>query len=265
MIPSFLLFLLPTKVVRFVLPNSRWNIQPGASIGFSWVKVKYLSMKAGSRIGHLNFIECDRVVLKDHAVIHSTNIIRGPFSIWMGHKAQIGNRNVVSRPPRGVSWGRSSLGIGVNSKITAGHKVDCTRSVKIGANSIIAGLASQLWTHGYIHDSAGGRFRVDGAIDIGKNVYIGSACVINAGVYMVDNVIVGSHSCISKDLVKPGLYVSSPIRYINHNLEEVMTRLSSVHGFDLCESVYVKNTNYSTIENQRISQNNGELEQDDKF
>jgi acetyltransferase-like isoleucine patch superfamily enzyme len=249
MIYSLLLCILPTKVARLLLPVGRWRIQYGASVGFSWVNVKYLTLRAGSRIGNFNYIHCEKISLKNNAHIYNMNIARGPFSIFMDNKAQIGNRNVFSRPPRGVSWGRSVLRIGNNSKITVGHKIDCTRSVKIGVNSIVAGLGSQLWTHGYVHEPSGTRFRVDGPINIGDNVYIGSACVINAGAYVGNCVTVGSHCCISKSLLSPGLYVSSPIRHVDWNIEHMMTTLRPVKDSSLSERVYVKNPNVFEYKN----------------
>ena len=239
---SLLLFLLPTKYARLVLPRSSYKIEKGANVGFSWLAVRQLAMRAGSRIGHLNYIKCDRVALRGGALIQNMNLIRGPFSVFMDHRGQIGNRNVITRAPSGVTWGRSQLRIGFNSKITAGHKVDCCRSIKIGGNSIVAGLASQLWTHGYVHEPSGERFRIDGSITIGNNVYISSACVINAGIVIGDNITVGTHSCVSKNLMSSGLYVNSPLRYIDRTPEQLIATLVPVDDDSLCERVYKKNS-----------------------
>lgn len=240
-ISSLLFFLLPTKIVRLFLPRSNYKIENGASVGFSWIHVRHLSMRTGSRIGHFNYINCERVALKSGALFQNMNYIRGPFSILMQGRAQIGNRNTITRAPRGVSWGASMLSVGFNSKVTAGHKLDCCRPIKIGSNSIVAGCASQLWTHGYVHESVGsGRFRVDGAITIGNNVYIGSACVINAGITIGNAVTVGSNCCVSKKLEAPGLYVSSPMRYIDRGPNEILEALLPVEDAALCERVYVK-------------------------
>lgn len=246
-ISSLLLLLLPTKYARLILLRSRYKIEKGACVGFSWVNVRQLSMRSGSRIGHLNFIHCERIAMKSGALIQSMNLIRGPFSVLMESSAQIGKRNVITRAPKGVTWAGSRLHVGFNSKFTAGHKLDCCRSIKIGNNSILAGCGSQLWTHGYVHESLGsGRFRVDGAIVIGNNVYIGSACVINAGITIGNAVTVGSHCCVSKNLVAPGLYVNSPMRYIDRSPDQILEALLPVVDASLCERVYVKNTNTLT-------------------
>lgn len=235
-----LIFLLPLRVVLIIFPTLRLRIQPETRIGFSWINVSRLVMESGSRIGNFNFIQCNRLYLKSQSSIHSGNIIRGPFSVLLNLKSQIGNRNIISRSPRGSSWGVSLLKVGRNSKITAAHKIDCTKSVFIGDNSIVAGLSSQLWTHGYFHESDGGRFRVDGKIVIGNNVYVGSASIINAGVSIASNITIGSHSSVSKNLLVAGLYVSSPLRFINRSKQDLMDKLSPVDGFNLCERVYIR-------------------------
>lgn len=242
-ISSLLLFILPTKFARLILSRFRYKIEKGARVGFSWISVRSLYMRGGSRIGHFNFINCERVFLNAGALIQHMNFIRGPFSVLMEQKAQIGNRNVIARAPKGVTWGGSRLHIGFNSKITAGHKLDCCRPIKIGSNSILAGCGSQLWTHGYAHESEGsGRFRIDGPIAIGNNVYIGSACVINAGIVIGSALTVGSHCCVSKNLESPGLYVNGPMRYIDRSPELILEALLPVVDDSLCERVYVKNS-----------------------
>jgi acetyltransferase-like isoleucine patch superfamily enzyme len=118
--------------------------------------------------------------------------------------------------------------------------IDCTRSVTIGDFSTVAGLASQLWTHGYHHFPQGeSRFRVDGPIKIGHNVYLGSACMIGAGVRIADRIVVGGHSSVFKNLEQPGMYVSHPLRYVETNIGQVLERLEPV-SYSCCEKVYVK-------------------------
>ena len=231
-------FLLPTKIAR-KLSRSSDRISNTASVGFSWVNIGSLSMQEGSRIGHCNIILCDALKMDKKAAIGFMNIIVGPLSLYIKKLGQIGNRNVVSRAGKEVSWGESVLTIGINSKVTAEHKLDLCRSIKLGDNSVIAGLRSQLWTHGYVHLSTGARYRVDGSIDIGSNVYIGSSCIINGGVSISDNIAVGSGACVSKNLSLSGMYVSHQLRHIERNNDVVSDGLTRVEG-NLCEHVYVK-------------------------
>jgi acetyltransferase-like isoleucine patch superfamily enzyme len=204
-------------------------IKPGVKIGFSLVLVDHLYLEALSNIGHLNLIRCRRVVLGKTARIGNMNLVRGPFSVWIGEGSKLGNRNQVTRAPHPVSYGPALLKFGKVSGITAQHSVDCTCSVILGDYTTIAGQGSQFWTHGYYHCAEGvDRFRVDGKIRLGNNVYIGSASVITAGVEIANHVIVGSHSSISKSLSRSGMYVSQPLRYIELDLEKTIEQLEPV-------------------------------------
>jgi acetyltransferase-like isoleucine patch superfamily enzyme len=135
------------------------------------------------------------------------------------------------------------LKLGKYSKITSEHVVDCTRSITIGDYSIVAGCRSQFWTHGYLHAPEGlGRFRIDGAIHIGNNVYIGSACVFNAGVRVSDAITVGAASCVARSLDRPGLYVSQPLRYVELDYEQAASRNPEVQVEGLLERVVNKSS-----------------------
>lgn len=221
------------------------RIHPSARVGFSWVYASTLRLGANARIGHFNSIRVRRLITGASSAIGTLNWISGQFSIVLHELAEIGARNVITRAGVAREIGSASLRLGRCSKITAGHKLDILRAISFGEHSILAGLGSQLWTHGYVHESAGKRFRVDGAIAIGNNVYIGSACIFNPGVRIVDDVAVGSHCCISKDLLKPGLYVNQPLRYIERTSGENKKGLAPVEIEGLTEPVYMKKQSYS--------------------
>jgi acetyltransferase-like isoleucine patch superfamily enzyme len=105
----------------------------------------------------------------------------------------------------------------------------------------MAGISSQVWTHGYNHAPEGpARFRIDGSVNVGSNVYIGSSCVINAGVKINDSITVGSHACVSKSLQDPGLYVSQPLRLVKYDYQQAKNRYPSVKANRLVEYVVVK-------------------------
>jgi len=165
----------------------------------------------------------------------------GPIYILLDNSAAIGNMNTIKRANHPISWRKSILKIGCGSKITSKHTIDCTRSIYMGENSILAGQNSQLWTHGYIHNSIGkDRFRIDGSIKIGNNVYIGSATVINPGICIADAITVGSHATVSKSLQKAGLYVNQSLRYIPQNYDEAYEKYSKVNANGLIEKIVHK-------------------------
>jgi acetyltransferase-like isoleucine patch superfamily enzyme len=218
-----------------------WEIATCCHLGFSWVYARKVRMATNSRIGHGNFISVDAFLLSENSYIGHLNRIMGPLLLVLSEYAGIGNRNRATRARRGITWGRALLKLGKWSKITSGHLVDCTRSVIVGDYSIIAGYGSQLWTHGYLHAPHGlNRFRIDGSIRVGNNVYIGLACVFNAGVRIADAITVGAASCIARSLDTPGLYVSQPLRHIPLDYNEAFHRNPEVQVHGLVERVVNK-------------------------
>jgi acetyltransferase-like isoleucine patch superfamily enzyme len=240
-ISLILCILFPIRIVFWILNLLGHKVHPKARIGFSiiWID-SVLNLEESSRIGNLNFIKVNSLSIGTHGYIGSLNKLNGPFDIILDEKAAIGSSNKCYRAPEGISYNKAILRVGIMSKITAHHRIDCIRNVTIGNYSIVAGHDSQLWTHAYYHDKTGsGRFRLDGDIEIGNNTYIGSRCVLNCGITIADNVVVGANSCVSKSLLKPGTYVSQPLRYIEQSADEdVRMKFIKVEGFNICEEVY---------------------------
>jgi acetyltransferase-like isoleucine patch superfamily enzyme len=233
---------LPGPLKIFVLRLLRHRLGPNCRIGWNVLLVDRLSLEDGVRIGSFNFIQCRRLVVRTGGYIESFNFVRGPLSILLGPEAGIGRRNQISRAGHARSVGPASLMLGQLSKITSGHKLDCTRSIRLGEYSTVAGLGSQLWTHGYYHFPTGpGRIRVDGKIVLGNNVYVGSACVVSLGVQIADGIMVGSHSSVSKSLTERGLYVSQPLRRVDLDLEATMRRLRPIGPKGLPDRVFERN------------------------
>lgn len=196
LVRTLLVLLLPTWLIRPLVRRMGFDIAKGSRIGLSVVAIEALHMAPGTRIGHFNFIS-------------------GPFTLRLGVNAAIGHLNLISRgrTERGAS--PAELRLGEWSKITGIHRVDLTSSVIMGSFSTIAGHGCQLWTHGYIHEMEGiARYRIEGPIEIGDNVYVGAATVISMGVTLGKGVIVGAGSAVSKSLLEPGLYVSSALRQL---------------------------------------------------
>lgn len=236
-------FALPTGIFYWLLNLMGHRIHSKARIGFSiiWLDGR-LTLAESSRIGHLNVIRVDNVTIDKGGYIGKLNSLNGPFDLILAETGALGDGNKCSRATIGITYGKSVLQLGVLSKITANHRVDCTRSIVLGNYTTIAGHDSQLWTHAYYHDKKGpGRFRVDGDILIGDNVYIGSRCIINSGITIANNVVVGANCCVSKSLLTNGTYVSQPLRFIESQGEQdLRSKYEKIKGHDLCEEVYQK-------------------------
>lgn len=241
---GILAFFLPTSVLRIVSRLWGWEIESGARIGFSYVSCLRLSLKRGARIGHFNYIDVEEIFFDESAYLLHLNYIRGGFSLVLDKFAGIGNQNRIYRGPMSIRGMLSTVRVGYYGKITSRHSVECLCDFKLGNYSIIAGSNTQIWTHGYYHYPKGlDRFRIDGSVTIGDNVYIGASCVISMGVHIADSISVGSHSSVARSLTEPGLYVSQPLRYIPTSPEGVLKRLTPLPEGMSIERAYEKNDN----------------------
>ncbi|MGZ9710859.1 acyltransferase [Glaciimonas sp. GNP009] len=181
--------------------------------------------------------------MRDDAYIGRMNMVHGPIDLIIGKRSCVGNTNKITRAPQDiVAVGRGVLRLGELSSITANHRVDCASSVRLGNFTTLAGAGSQIWTHGYIHDTQGpGRYRIDGGIEIGNNVYIGAGCIISMGVRIASGAIVGAGVTVARNLDEPGLYVSAAIRQLPRpSPPDERVDLRPVLDARLCERVYVK-------------------------
>ena len=240
----FCLFFPPSCLKNIVLRFFGFKLGKQCRIGFSFIHVADFCVGNSVVIGHGNYINVDSIKLKSDSKIGHLNMIFGPLIVFLDRCACVGNKNKIKRAKKPIVWGRAVFRLGIWSKITAGHLIDCTRGVSIGDYSIIAGVGTQLWTHGYLHAPEGlERFRIDGSIRIGSNVYIGSACVINAGIKIANAVTVGSASCVARSLDVAGLYVSQPLRCISLDYEKASVRYPAVSALNLSERVVNKRVN----------------------
>jgi acetyltransferase-like isoleucine patch superfamily enzyme len=235
-----LAFLFPTWLISWILNLLGHEVSGSARIGFSIISLSgKLTLRERARIRHSNVIHVNSLFIDKEGHIGRLNTLRGPLDIELAKQAAIGNGNKIYRAPAPVSYGSAILKLGVLSKITGNHRLDCMRSIVIGDYSTVAGHDTQVWTHAYYHDQEGpGRFRVDGEVIIGNNVNIGSRCVIMGGVTIANAVVVGANSCVSKSLLVTGIYVNQPLRLIDSPQGSAMSKFRKVDGVDVCEIVY---------------------------
>lgn len=235
----FVLFL-PSIVLRPLLRLLGHKIGKKSKIGFSVITSCTIVIGDEVRIGHFNLILNQSIHLSNKSVIGYLNIFKGPFLLNLEERSAIGNKNYITRGFIGLTYGSSVLRLGKVTKITTGHHLDLTRNIKFGDYSILAGIRSQMWTHGYYHaDKGEERIRIDGDISIGNNVYIGSGCVFNPGINVSDAIHIGGGSVISKSLDRPGMYVGQGLRHIEQSFDNIKSKLNKV-DMDLVETVYEK-------------------------
>lgn len=234
--------LIPINVIKiFFLRLLGHDVSFKSKIGFSVLFVNTITIGKFAKIGNFNFIKAEELNLEKHSFIGSLNVIKGPIFIHLKSKSGISKQNKIRRANYPITYGNSKLQLGFNSFVVSNHFLDLTKSVTIGENSIIAGVNSQFWTHGYYHaDNGTERIRIDGEIKIGDNVYIGSSCIFNPGIKVNNAIHIGAGSVISKNLEKSGMYVNQGLRFIDNNIEKVKSKLEKVNDLDLVEQVYTK-------------------------
>lgn len=223
------LLFFPSKLKNFILRLLGWKIKPNVYIGFSYIKSKKVFIDNGSIISHGNWINVNSIYMQKKTFIQKLNFISGPLELEMKTGSAIGNLNRIIRAKLPISWGDSTLLLGKLTKITSRHYIECSKSIIFGDFSILAGIQSQIWTHGFIHAASGpDRYRVDGDIEIGNNVYIGSSCTFNPGIKICDAVTIGSNSSVSRSIKDPGLYVNQPLRRIEINYNEGLKKYPKI-------------------------------------
>jgi len=240
-ITSIIAFVFPSFLTVLLLRILGHKLGRNVKIGFSFIYCDTIEIGNHAKIGHLNLLLNDSLFLQEYANIGYLNILKGPFSLRLKKRAALGNKNYLTRAKIGITYGKSVLTLGELTKITTSHHLDLTRSIEIGDFSILAGIRSQMWTHGYYHaDQGKDRIRIDGEIQIGNNVYIGSGCIFNPGIEVSDSIHIGGGSVVSKSLTEKGMYVGQGLRYISNDLDRIKPKLKKVDGFDLLEQVYAK-------------------------
>lgn len=230
---AFLLFLFPSSFCKhifslFKLTNI--HLGNGCRIGFSIIISPQINIGDNAHIGHLNFVRVNSFYLGPGGGIKYFNMIKGKIDVVLEFGCSIHSFNKVS------GWSvykPNYFVVGKNSQIVLRHLFNVSDSIEIGESTCLAGAGTQIWTHSYLFGKEK-HIRVDGSVKIGSNCYIGSRVVICPGVTITDNVMIGANTTISKDIEKPGLYVSQPIRYIEYDPDEQIKALGDEVSPGIC-------------------------------
>lgn len=214
-ISAGILFFLPSPIsiwIVKILPIGV-KIMGKGKIGFSIIMADEVILEEGAVIGSLNIINVRRLKMAKESRIRNRNKISGNINVELGEKAVISRKNAICNEKE--SHRNTTFYLGYNSVIGSAHHIDLTQNVTIGENSILAGIGTQVWTHGFYHSKEGeARWRIDHSVCIGNNVYVGSRCILCQGITISNSITIGAGAVVSKDLVQQGLYVSQALRYI---------------------------------------------------
>jgi acetyltransferase-like isoleucine patch superfamily enzyme len=174
----------------------RYRIAKKCKIGFSLLLCNKLELGAGAEIGNFNLIVRVRnMILSASAKIGHRNVIKNSLTFQLDEGSSIVNGNRFIRDPLVSDYGNFYLG--KKSRITSKHLFDLTDDIHIGDNTVIGGIGSRFWTHGFDIYRNG----IRASITIKNNCYLGSSCLVNLGVTVESENQIGMGTVVSKSIL----------------------------------------------------------------
>jgi acetyltransferase-like isoleucine patch superfamily enzyme len=155
----------------------------------------------------------DNSIIGDRFTVNAENVTLGEYF----YNGPTDSRGMV------IGGGSSNfpyanLKIGSGMVCHTGH-INLASPVTIG-NDVGLSHDVDLITHGFWYNVLEGYPRVFKEIKIGNNVIVGWKTVVMAGVEICDDVVIGSHSTVTKSLITPkGIYAGSPAKLIKSIVE----------------------------------------------
>jgi acetyltransferase-like isoleucine patch superfamily enzyme len=208
-IVAILIGSIPSNQLKIILYKAllHYDIEANCKIGFSLVLCKQMRMAGGARIGHFNLIyNVENLVLDKDSCINDRNIIKYARSFYLDHGSVIRNANTLVRDPLGTDKGDFQLG--EYSLITAKHLFDLTDDITIGDNTVIGGIGSQFWTHGFDIYRNG----IQAPIIIKNNCYVAASCLISLGVTIESKNQIGLGTVVTKSITSSnGFWISNQL------------------------------------------------------
>lgn len=177
-------FVLPWKMRRWILNAVLgFSINPEAYVGLSLILADECVIAAKAFIGHFNYVgKLDTIRMEEDALI-------GHFN-WIGGLSTRLNSPYFSKKANR----RSELIMAECSLLMNRHYIDCTDRIEFEPYSALAGVRTQLMTHGV--NPISGRQSCS-PITIGAYTMIGTGVIILMGVRIPDHCVVSAGSVIS--------------------------------------------------------------------
>lgn len=134
----------------------------------------------------------------------------------------------------------STVSIGDECLICENVLINNARSVKIGSHVGI-GKEVDIWTHGGFMRALEGFPTVWAPVVIGNNVWIPSRTTVLAGVTIGDDVIIGNHSLVNRDIPKGAFVAGVPVKVIKENA--IPKELSETQKAEILSIIVMDYTN----------------------
>ena len=211
---SVLISLFPFNFIRIFLYRVllNYDINFSSKIGmFNLINVSKVTLK-NAKIGFLNQIIVEKLMMKDEASIHKFNRVKNLNVLHINEGGEIRSKNFIGAPNKNViiegkNFEYQNLYIGQKSAVLRSNYFDVVNEIKVGDNVVFGGNGSEIWTHGFTTD----RTMLVGGVEFGNNIFIGSNCIFTKGVKITDDVTIGPGSTIYKSIPQKGLYSTHKI------------------------------------------------------
>lgn len=169
---------------------SGFSIDVNSRIGLSIILADKVTIATGATVGHFNYVgRLDNFQMDEEAAL-------GNFNWITGLSQKLNSPFFKKNPGR-----RSDLVMKRASLIAHRHYIDCSDRVQLGMYSGLAGVGSQLITHGVEPLSCR---QTCSPIIIGDHTMVGTGSLITKGVKIPDYCLVSAGSVVSH--VRPESY-----------------------------------------------------------
>ena len=164
-----------------------------------------IKFEKGAKIGYSVFL-AKKSILRKNSVIKNFSFVNEIDFFEMGAFSKIGNRNWITGSSSELKKGynasphrKCEFIIGEHTRITANHHFDCNGGVYIGKYTTIAGMNTQILTHGI--DLIESVQKADKTI-IGTYCFVGTKCIILKGAVLPNNCLLAAGAVLTKSYVE---------------------------------------------------------------
>lgn len=175
---------------------------------FPWVirkmiltSILNIKFEKGAKIGYSVFL-ARKSILRENSVIKNFTFVNEIDFFEMGAFSKIGNRNWITGSSAELKKGykasphrKCEFIIGEQTRITANHHFDCNGGIYIGKYTTIAGMNTQILTHGI--DLIESVQKADKTM-IGAYCFVGTKCIILKGAVLPNNCLLAAGAVLTK-------------------------------------------------------------------
>ncbi|MEN8225557.1 MAG: acyltransferase [Bacteroidota bacterium] len=210
--------LLPSPLKKLYYRSKGYKIGKKVRLGLGCIiDGKDVRLGEGVKVGYFTVIRARKVVIDRYVLIGAMSFLDTEV-LEIGEDTRIREQVYI----HGLAGPNSKFKIGKRSIIQMSF-INPVEPIIVGDNVAIGGHAL-LFTHGSWLSELDG-FPVNFApINIGNNVYIAWRVTIVPGVNIGDNVVIGAHSLVNKDIPANSLAGGCPAKVIKENYPDAKSK-----------------------------------------